>query len=322
MKIVYLDGYTLNPGDLSWDALAELGELTIYERTPPELVIPRANGAQVLLTNKVEFDDTRLAQLDSLQYIGVTATGFNIVDTAAARRRGIAVTNAPAYSTRSVSQMVFALLLEMTQQVGHHSRLVREQQRWSTSPDFSFWDRPLIELDGLTMGLVGFGQIGRQVANIARAFGMQVIVHTAHPENYSAYEQRGEVVFVPLDDLFSRSDVVSLHCPLTDATKHLVDARRLDLMKASALLINTARGPLLDELAVAQALAEGRIGGLGADVLSNEPPAADHPLLKARNAFITPHIAWASREARLRLMDIVVENLRCFMDGHPQNVVN
>lgn len=322
MKIVYLDGYTLNPGDLSWDILAGLGELTIYERTPPELVLDRAKGAEVLLTNKVEFDETRLAHLDGLQYIGVTATGFNIVDTVAARRRGIVVTNAPAYSTRSVSQMVFALLLEMTQQVGHHSRLVREQQRWSSCPDFSFWDRPLIELDGLTMGLVGFGQIGRQVAAIARAFGMQVLAHTAHPANYSAYEQRGEVAFVPLDELFIRSDVISLHCPLTDATRHLVDARRLDLMKASALLINTSRGPLLDEQAVAQALDEGCIGGLGTDVLSSEPPAADHPLLKARNAFITPHIAWASREARLRLLHIVTDNLRSFMAGHPQNVVN
>jgi glycerate dehydrogenase len=322
MKIVFLDGYTLNPGDLSWDPLAELGDLTIYERTPPELVIPRARGAQVLLTNKVEFDDILLAQLDGLQYIGVTATGFNIVDTLAARRRGIVVTNAPAYSTRSVSQMVFALLLEMTQQVGHHSRLVQEQHRWSSSPDFSFWDRPLIELDGLTLGLVGFGQIGRQVATIARAFGMQVVAHTAHPANYNDYVDRGEVAFVPLDELFSCSDVISLHCPLTDATRNLVDTRRLSLMKPTALLINTARGPLVDEQAVAQALAERRIGGLGTDVLSAEPPPADHPLLKAPNAFITPHIAWASREARLRLMNIVIENLRAFMAGHPQNVVN
>ncbi len=322
MKIVFLDGYTLNPGDLSWDPLAELGDLTIYERTPPELVIPRARGAQVLLTNKVEFDDILLAQLDGLQYIGVTATGFNIVDTLAARRRGIVVTNAPAYSTRSVSQMVFALLLEMTQQVGHHSRLVQEQHRWSSSPDFSFWDRPLIELDGLTLGLVGFGQIGRQVATIARAFGMQVVAHTAHPANYNDYVERGEVAFVPLDELFSCSDVISLHCPLTDATRNLVDTRRLALMKPTALLINTARGPLVDEQAVAQALAERRIGGLGTDVLSAEPPPADHPLLKAPNAFITPHIAWASREARLRLMNIVIENLRAFMAGHPQNVVN
>jgi glycerate dehydrogenase len=322
MKIVFLDGYTLNPGDLSWDPLAELGDLTIYERTPPELVIPRARGAQVLLTNKVEFDDILLAQLDGLQYIGVTATGFNIVDTLAARRRGIVVTNAPAYSTRSVSQMVFALLLEMTQQVGHHSRLVQEQHRWSSSPDFSFWDRPLIELDGLTLGLVGFGQIGRQVATIARAFGMQVVAHTAHPANYNDYVERGEVAFVPLDELFSCSDVISLHCPLTDATRNLVDTRRLSLMKPTALLINTARGPLVDEQAVAQALAERRIGGLGTDVLSAEPPPADHPLLKAPNAFITPHIAWASREARLRLMNIVIENLRAFMAGHPQNVVN
>lgn len=276
----------------------------------------------MLLTNKVEFDDTRLAQLNTLQYIGVTATGFNIIDTVAARRRGILVTNAPAYSTRSVSQMVFALLLEMTQQVGHHSRLVLEQQRWSSCADFSFLDRPLTELDGLTMGLVGFGQIGRQVAAIARAFGMQVVVHTAHPDNYSEYARRGEVSFVPLDELFSCSDVISLHCPLTDATKHLVDARRLSLMKTSALLINTARGPLLDEAAVALALDEGQIGGLAVDVLSTEPPSVDHPLLKTRNVFVTPHIAWASREARLRLMDIVVANLRAFLAGHPQNVVN
>jgi glycerate dehydrogenase len=322
MKIVVLDGYTLNPGDLSWDGLARLGDLTVYDRSLPEEVFPRARGTQVILTNKVEFDDSRFAQLEGLRYVGVTATGYNIVDTAAARRRGIVVTNAPAYSTRSVSQMVFALLLEMTQQVGYHSRLVREHKRWSSSPDFSFWERPLIELNGLTLGLVGFGRIGRQVAAVGRAFGMQVIAHTAHPSKYDAYAKRSEVAFVSLDALFSRSDVISLHCPLTDATRHLVDAARLALMKPKALLINTARGPLLDETAVARALAEGRLGGLGADVLSVEPPPEDNPLLGAPNTFITPHIAWASREARQRLMDIVVDNVRAFLAGSPQNVVS
>lgn len=322
MKIVVLDGYTLNPGDLSWDALAALGELTVYDRTAADDVILRAKGAQLVLTNKISFGETRLAQLDGLDYIGVTATGFNIVDIEAARRQGIVVTNVPAYSTRSVSQMVFALLLEMTQQVGYHSHLVRQENRWSRSPDFSFWDKPLIELDGLVFGVVGFGQIGRQVADIARAFGMQVIAHTAHPDKYTAYQQRGDVSFVSLDELFRRSDVISLHCPLTDATRHLVDNRRLSLMKNSALLINTARGALLDEQAVAFALANSLIGGLGVDVLSCEPPSAENPLLKAPNTFITPHIAWASCEARHRLMDIVVDNVRAFLAGTPQNVVN
>jgi glycerate dehydrogenase len=322
MKIVVLDGYTLNPGDLSWDALAGLGELTVYERSLPDEVISRAEGAQIILTNKVEFDESLFARLGSLRYVGVTATGYNIVDTAAARQRGIVVTNVPAYSTRSVSQMVFALLLEMTQQVGHHSHLVREESRWSSSPDFSFWDRPLIELDGLTLGLVGFGQIGRQVAAIGRAFGMRVIAHTAHPEKYEEFVRRGEVTFVSLDDLFRCSDVASLHCPLSDATRHLVDASLLALMKPTALLINTARGPLLDEAAVALALAEGRLGGFGADVLSEEPPPADNPLLSAPKTFITPHIAWASQEARQRLMSIVVENVRAFLAGRPQNVVS
>jgi glycerate dehydrogenase len=321
MKIVVLDGYTLNPGDLGWDALGGLGDLTVYERSLPAEVVDRAAGAEVVLTNKVEFNDALFAQLPGLRYVGVTATGFNIVDTGAARKRGVVVTNAPAYSTRSVSQMVFALLLEMTQQVGHHNRLVREENRWSSSPDFSFWDRPLIELEGMTLGVVGFGQIGRQVAAIGRAFGMHVVAHTAHPAKYKACEERGEVRFVSLDALFRGSDVVSLHCPLTDATRHLVDEDRLALMKPTALLINTARGPLLDEAAVALALADGRLGGLGADVLSSEPPSADNPLLLAPNAFITPHIAWASKEARQRLMDIVVDNVRAFLAGAPKNVV-
>lgn len=322
MKIVVLDGHALNPGDLSWSGLAAMGELTVYERSAPDQVISRSRGAQIVLTNKIEFDKARLEQLPELRYIGVTATGYNIIDTLAARRQGVLVSNVPAYSSRSVSQMVFALLLEMTQQVGHHSRLVRDEVRWSRCADFCFWDRPLIELDGLTLGLVGFGRIGRQVAEIGRAFGMRILAHTAHPDKYAEAAQKGDVTFVDLDDLFQDSDVISLHCPLTESTRQLVDDRRLDNMKPGVLLINTARGPLLDEQAVARALEDGRLGGLGVDVLSDEPPAADNPLLKAPNAFITPHIAWASRAARRRLMDTAVENVRTFLVGRPQNIVN
>jgi glycerate dehydrogenase len=322
MKIVILDGYALNPGDLSWEALEELGELTVYDRTPPELLAARAGEGEAVLTNKVELDAGLIDRLPRLRYIGVLATGFNIIDLDAARRRNIPVTNVPGYGTSSVAQMVFALLLEMTQQVGHHNRLVREQGRWTAAADFCFWDRPLLELDGLTMGLVGFGRIARRVAAIARAFGMKVICHTAHPEKYRDHAARGEAEFVELDRLFTESDVLSLHCPLTAETENLVDARRLGLMKPTALLINTARGPLLDEGAVAAALDEGRIAGLGADVLSSEPPSADNPLLTADNVFLTPHIAWATLQARSRLLQIVAENLRAFLEGRALNVVN
>jgi glycerate dehydrogenase len=322
MKIVILDGYALNPGDLSWELLEELGELTVYDRTPPELVAARTGEGEAVLTNKVELDADLIGRLPRLRYIGVLATGFNIVDLDAARRRNIPVTNVPGYGTNSVAQMVFALLLEMTQQVGHHNRLVREQGRWTDAADFCFWDRPLLELDGLTMGLVGFGRIARRVAAIARAFGMRVICHTAHPEKYRDHAARGEAEFVGLDRLFAESDVLSLHCPLTAETEHLVDGRRLGLMKPTALLINTARGPLLDEAAVAAALNEGRLAGLGADVLSSEPPAADNPLLTADHVFLTPHIAWATRQARSRLMQVVAENIRAFLEGRALNVVN
>lgn len=322
MKIVVLDGYTLSARDLNWDGLRALGAVTVHERTPPEQVVARAREAEVVLTNKIVLDAAVIAQLPRLRYIGVLATGFNVVDLQAARRRDIPVTNVPGYGTRSVAQMVFALLLEMTQQVGHHSRLVREQGRWRDSPDFCFWDRPLLELDGLTMGLVGFGRIGRQVAAIARAFGMRVQACTAHPDRYRDWQQRGEVVFVGLDELLAHSDVVSLHCPLSPETHHLIDARRLALMKPGALLVNTARGPLLDEQAVAAALDRGALGGLGADVLSSEPPEADNPLLTAPNAVLTPHIAWATRQARQRLMAIAVDNVRAFLAGRPRNVVN
>jgi len=321
MKIVVLDGYTLNPGDLDWTELADLGELTVHERTPPELLLERATGAEILLTNKVVLGSEAIARLPHLRYIGVTATGFNVVDTAAARQNGVAVTNVPAYSTASVAQMVFALLLELTSQVGHHAARVREGA-WTASPDFCFWERPLVELDGLTMGLVGFGAIGRRVALLARAFGLQVLVHTAHPERYRGTPEGEGARFVGLDELFAASDVVSLHCPLTEATQGLVDTRRLALMKPTAYLINTGRGPLVDEAALAAALNAGRLAGAGLDVLSAEPPSAGNPLLQAENCCITPHIAWATRAARQRLMATAVANVRAFLAGKPQNVVS
>lgn len=322
MKIVVLDGYALNPGDLNWEPLEKLGELTVYDRTPPDMVVPRAAEAEVLLINKITLDEKIIDQLPHLQYIGVLATGYNIIDLAAARRKKIPVTNIPGYSTLSVAQMVFALLLEMTQQVGHHSRLVREEGRWSDCPDFCFWDRPLRELGGLKMGLVGFGSIGRRVAGVARAFGMDLLVHTAHPEKYRNSPEADGVRFCGLDELFAESDVLSLHCPLNDETEKMVNVRRLALMKPMALLINTARGQLLDEQAVADALNQGRLAGLGADVLAAEPPSAENPLLSASNAIVTPHIAWATIEARARLVDIAAENIRAFQGGRKENVVN
>jgi glycerate dehydrogenase len=321
MKIVVLDGYTLNPGDLSWQALEALGDCMVYARTPKELVIERAAGAEVVLTNKVVLGSEQLAQLPQLRYIGVLATGYNVVDVEAARQRNITVTNVPAYSTASVAQMVFALLLELSQQVGHHARLVREG-RWTASADFCFWDRPLVELDGLTLGIVGFGAIGRRVARLARAFGMEVLVHTAHPDKYRETAEGREARFVGLDDLFRTGDAISLHCPLTEETRALVDARRLELMKPTAFLLNTGRGPLVDEAALAAALNAGRIAGAGLDVLSVEPPPVGNPLLQAANCCITPHIAWATRAARQRLITTAVENLRAYLSGAPQNVVN
>lgn len=322
MKIVVLDGHTLNPGDLSWADLAALGELQVYERTAPDVLLDRAAGAEILLTNKVFLGESLIAALPSLRYVGVLATGYDVVDIPAANRHNIVVTNVPGYSTASVVQMVFALLLEMTQQVGHYSRLIREEGRWSTSPDFCFWDRPLRELKGLRLGLVGFGQIGRQVARVALAFGMQVQVHTAHPERYRSWQESEGIEFLGLEQLFAQSDVISLHCPLTEDTAGLVNASLLQLMKRRALLINTARGPLLDEHAVACALNSGRLAGLGTDVLSGEPPSEDNPLLKAANVHITPHIAWATEEARRRLLDIAVANIKCFLSGEVNNRVN
>ncbi|OGR32840.1 MAG: glycerate dehydrogenase [Desulfuromonadales bacterium GWC2_61_20] len=321
MKIVVLDGYTLNPGDLDWQPLEALGDCTIHERTPKELLLERAAGAEVLLTNKVVVGEAEMAALPQLRYIGVLATGYNIVDVAAARRRGITVCNVPAYSTASVAQLTFALLLELTSQVGHHADRVRAGG-WASCRDFSFRERPLVELEGLTLGIVGFGAIGRQVAVLGHAFGMAVLVHTAHPERYQATPDGAAVHFVGRDELFAASDVVSLHCPLTEATQGLVDARRLALMRSSAFLLNTSRGALIDEGALAAALNAGKLAGAGLDVLTLEPPAAGNPLLTAANCCITPHIAWATIAARTRLLATTVANVRAFMQGAPQNVVN
>ncbi len=316
MKIVVLDGYAANPGDLDWGALEALGELVVHDRTPPSEVIDRAAGAEAVLTNKVVLSREIIAALPQLRYIGVLATGVNVVDLAAARDRGIVVTNVPGYSTPSVAQTTFALLLELTQQVGHHAHLTR-WGRWSESPDFSFWDRPLVELSGLTLGLVGYGAIARQVARIGEAFGMGVIVHTRSPEKYPGEPVR----FVDLKTLFADSDVVSLHCPLTEETRGLVNRERLATMKPSAYLINTGRGPLIDEEALAAALKEQLLAGAGLDVLSQEPPPGGNPLLTAPNCFVTPHIAWATRASRVRLLAEVAENLKAFQRKAPRNVV-
>ena len=317
MKITVLDGYGLNPGDLSWDGMARLGELTVYDRTSPSETVSRAAGSEIVITNKTVLDADTIASLPSLKYIGVLATGYNIVDIEAAREHGVIVTNIPSYSTMSVAQMVFSLLLAITNRVEHYADENR-CGRWSHNPDFCYWDTPLVELAGKTFGIIGYGHIGKAVAAIALALGMKVLAYTSKDESVLP----DGVSKAGLDRLFSESDVLSLHCPLTADTRHLVDARRVAMMKPSAILINTARGPLVDEKAVADALTEGRLGAFGADVLSSEPPAADCPLLSAPNSYITPHIAWATKEARERLMQIATDNIAAFLAASPVNVVN
>lgn len=317
MNIVVLDGYTLNPGDLSWAALEALGATQVFDRTPPGDVVARAADAEIALTNKTVLSADALARLPKLRYIGVLATGYNVVDLAAARARGIVVTNVPGYSTASVVQLTFALLLELTHHVGAHADGVRAG-RWSRSVDFCYWDNPLVELAGLTLGLVGFGNVGRGVARVGSAFGMRVLAHTRTVPK-SGVEG---VTFTDLETVFRQSDVVSLHCPLTEATRHLVNRERLAWMKPTAFLINTGRGPLVDEAALADALNNGRLGGVGLDVLSTEPPAAANPLLAAKHCVITPHFGWATRAARERLMQTAVENVRAFLAGQPKNVVS
>jgi glycerate dehydrogenase len=317
MRIVVLDGFTLNPGDLSWAALQALGDCAVHERTAPEQTVERARDAEILFTNKVVLGRAEFAHLPRLRYVGVLATGYNVVDVAAARERGIVVTHIPAYGTRSVAQMTFALLLELTQHVGHHAQTVREG-RWTRSRDFCYWDAPLVELDGLTLGLVGFGRIGQAVAQCALAFGMKVLAHD--PAAPPPHPPPG-VTWADLETVFRESDVVSLHCPLTAGNRGLVNAARLALMKPTAFLLNTARGPLVDEAALAAALNAGRLAGAGLDVLAVEPPRPDNPLLTARNCLITPHLAWATRAARERLLQVAVANLAAFLAGRPANVV-
>ena len=317
MKIVELDGYAANPGDLSWEPLQELGELTVYDRTPASLVVERAKDADIILINKVLITEEVLSQLPRLKYIGVLATGYNVVDVKAATKRGIVVTNIPAYSTESVAQMTFAHILNITNRIGHYARQSREG-RWSSNPDFCYWDTQLWELSGKTIGIVGLGNIGMRVATIARYFGMDVFAYTS---KNSADLPEG-IQKTTLDGLFAVSDIVSLHCPLTTDTRHLINRESLEKMKEGSILINTGRGPLVDEEAVAEALASGHLGGYGADVMIDEPPSPNNPLLAQRNAFITPHIAWATREARQRLMDICVRNVKAFIEGKRLNAVN
>lgn len=317
MKIVILDGYTADPSGLSWKPLEAIGELTVYERTKPEETVLRAKDAEIVLTNKVLIRRQEMEQLPMLKYVGVLATGFNVVDIEAAREHGITVTNVPAYSTESVAQMVFAHLLTVTNRTEHYARQNREG-KWTASPDFSYWDTQLTELAGKTFGIVGLGNIGRRVAAIADAFGMRVVAVTSKsPDELPPYIGKRS-----MDELLAESDVLSLHCPLTPDTKHLINQQTLKKMKPSAILINTGRGPLINDKDVAEALNGNRLRAFCADVLTEEPPKADNPLLRCENAFITPHIAWASCEARVRLVDVAINNVRSFVGGKPLNVVS
>ena len=319
MKVVVLDAYTANPGDVSWEELCCLGEVIVYERTREEEVLKRAQDADVVLTNKVLITRQLMDSLPRLRYIGVLATGYNVVDLQAAKEHGVIVTNVPAYSTVSVAQMVFAHILNITNSVSHYAHEVKAD-RWTKSQDFCFYDTRLIELDGLVMGIVGLGNIGMSVAQMAKAFGMKVVAVSS--KSAPSLEAMGIEKADSYDELFSKSDILSLHCPLTEDTYHLVNTERLALMKPTAILINTGRGPLIDELALADALNSQRLYAAGVDVLAEEPPRNGSPLLGARNCYITPHIAWATLEARQRLLTIAIENVKAFAEGNPVNVVN
>lgn len=317
MKIVVLDGYCVNPGDLSWDALRQLGSLTVYDRTDIDEVVSRAGDADIVLTNKVPLKAEHLKALPKLKYIGAMSTGVNIIDIDEARRRGIIVTNIPAYSTDSVAQMTFAHILNITNRVGHYA-FMNSSGKWSCCGDFCYWNTSLAELSGKTLGIVGLGNIGMKVARIAVAFGMDVFAFTSKgmatlPEH---------VRKTTLEGLLGVSDIVTLHCPLTDATRGMINKDTIGKMKHGAILINTSRGPLVDEADVAEALHSGQLGGYGSDVMCKEPPSSDNPLFAAPNAFITPHIAWATAEARGRLMEILVSNIMSFIEGTPVNVIN
>ena len=315
MKIVNLDGCSTNPGDLSWDAFNKYGDFTVYERTAPEQIVERAKDADVIIINKSIINNEILDELPNLKYVGLQSTGYNVIDTVEARKRGITVSNIPAYSTNEVAQMVFAYILHITSKVAMHDEAVHNGE-WCSCPDFCFWKAPLEEMNGKTIGIIGYGSIGRRVARIAGAFGMRILVNTHHPADDEGIE------FVTLETLLKQSDFVTCHCPLNSDTEKLINADRLNLMKKTTVLINTSRGPVVDEPALAEALNSGRIRAACVDVLSVEPPSEDNPLLHAKNCVITPHISWAATETRARLLTILEANLKAFIDGHPQNVVN
>ena len=318
MKIVVLDGYTLNPGDLNWDGLKKLGELIVYDRTPVDKVVERAAGAEIIFTNKTPVSEEAINALPSLKFIGVLATGYNIVNTDAAKSKGIIIANVPGYGTTSVVQMTFALLLELCLHVQHHSDTVMEG-KWARSADWCYWDYPLVELSGKTIGIIGFGRIGQQVSDVASAFGMNII-GTSRTQSDQSHRKNFKWATVP--ELLEQSDVVSIHCPLFPDTQGLINRENLKRMKRSAFLLNTSRGPIVVDQDLADALNNDVIAGAGIDVLSVEPPSKDNPLFKAKNCIITPHIAWATKEARERLMDITEKNLAAFLEGQPVNVVN
>ncbi|MDY5125533.1 MAG: D-2-hydroxyacid dehydrogenase [Prevotella sp.] len=317
MKITVLDGYGLNPGDMSWDELKALGDVEIFDRTPREQVVERAKDSEIILTNKVKIDDEIMSQLPQLMYVGVLATGYNVVDVKAANKRGIIVTNIPTYSTDSVAQMTFAHILTISNRVEHYA-IENRKGRWSNNPDFCYWDTPLVDLTGKTLGIVGLGHIGLRVAAIAKQFGMDVFAYTSK----TAAELPLGIQKTTLEGLYAVSDILTLHCPLTDETRELINARSIAKMKKGIVIINTGRGQLINEHDVAEALKSGYICGYGADVMSEEPPKEDNELLLQPNAFITPHIAWASMDSRIRLMNQTVKNIKAFMNGRPINVVN
>ena len=317
MKITVLDGYSLNPGDMSWDELKALGDVEIFDRTPREQVVERAKDSEIILTNKVKIDDEIMSQLPQLMYVGVLATGYNVVDVKAANKRGIIVTNIPTYSTDSVAQMTFAHILTISNRVEHYA-IENRKGRWSNNPDFCYWDTPLVDLTGKTLGIVGLGHIGLRVAAIAQQFGMDVFAYTSK----TAAELPLGIQKTTLEGLYAVSDILTLHCPLTDETRELINARSIAKMKKGIVIINTGRGQLINEHDVAEALKSGYICGYGADVMSEEPPKEDNELLLQPNAFITPHIAWASMDSRIRLMNQTVNNIKAFMNGRPINVVN
>lgn len=317
INAVILDGYTENPGDLNWDYLESVFNLTVYERTPQELVVERARDAEVVIVNKVAITEDILKDLPKLKFVATLATGFNQLDTVALRKRGIPVSNIPAYSTNAVAQTVFSFLLEFTNRIGHYTESVKKGE-WSECKDFCYWNTPLNELSGKTLGIIGFGKIGRRVSEIALSFDMNVLVYT--PSGKKEADER--VKFVSLDEVQKNADYISLHCPLTESTNQLVNAEFIENMKDGAALINTARGAVIDEAAVSKALECGKLSYFGADVLSCEPPKKDNPLLSAKNTFLTPHIAWAAYETRLRLLEILNSNVKAFLEGNPINVVN